>query len=70
HDKGVSSVYRNLNAELPEGIEEGKKVKAGEVIGTVGESALIEIAEPAHLHFELWMNGDCVNAEKEIEHME
>lgn len=70
HDKGVSSVYRNLNTELPKGIEEGKKVKAGEVIGTVGESALIEIAEPTHLHFELWMNGDCVNAEKEIEYME
>jgi murein DD-endopeptidase MepM/ murein hydrolase activator NlpD len=31
-----------------------QKVRQGEVISSIGDTALFEIAEPAHLHFEVW----------------
>ncbi|MBQ3195047.1 MAG: M23 family metallopeptidase [Clostridia bacterium] len=66
HEAGVTSVYKNLSSVLPKGIEAGVKVSAGQVIGTVGDTAILEIADAPHLHFELWMNGDSINAEREI----
>ncbi len=66
HEAGVSSLYQNLSAELPTGIKVGAAVKAGDVIGTVGDTAILEIADAPHLHFELWMNGDSIDAEREI----
>ena len=39
----------------------GDTVKSGEVLGAVGESALIEIAEEPHLHFALSVAGKSVN---------
>ncbi len=64
HDAGIVSVYRNLAKEVL--VEVGAELKAGDSIGTVGETALLEIADKPHLHFELWMNGECINAETEI----
>lgn len=66
HEAGVTSVYKNLSETLPDGITVGAEVSTGDVIGTVGQSAIVEIADPSHLHFELWMNGELINAEKEI----
>ena len=66
HEGGVVSVYKNLEKELPQGVAVGVGVKAGDTIGTVGESAIVEIADLPHLHFELWANGECINAEQEI----
>lgn len=57
HDGGGVSVYKNLDPELPESVTVGKKVSSGQAIGKVGESALLEIAEEPHLHFELSVNG-------------
>ena len=57
HGDGLLSCYRNLSDEFADGIKEGATVYAGQKIGTVGESALIEISDDAHLHFELELNG-------------
>lgn len=57
HGDGLLSHYQNLSEILADGIEEGATVYAGQVIGTVGESAIVEIAEEPHLHFELELNG-------------
>ena len=57
HSGGAQSVYKNLSPETPEDITVGTVVKAGTVIGSVGESALAEIAEESHLHYELLING-------------
>lgn len=57
HGEGVISIYRNLAPELAEGIEVGVEVKSGDAIGTVGESALCELADEAHLHFEMTLAG-------------
>ena len=57
HGDGLISCYRNLSDEFADGISEGATVYAGQKIGTVGESALIEISDDAHLHFELELDG-------------
>lgn len=66
HKAGLVSVYKNLAPILAGNLSVGDAVNAGDEIGAVGESAIAEIADPPHLHFEVWMNGDIVDAEKEI----
>ena len=57
HGGDSYTIYKNLTAEHPEGIVVGATVKAGDVIGTVGESAMVEIAEEPHLHLEMTVAG-------------
>ena len=57
HKNGVISIYRNLAPELAQGIAVGAQVKSGDAIGQVGESALCELADEAHLHFEMTQAG-------------
>ena len=54
--EGVT-IYKNLAVELADGIKEGAKVIAGQVIGTVGDSAMVELAEEPHLHLEMTVAG-------------
>ena len=61
HDGDAVSVYKNLNLTLPDGIEAGVEVKAGEAIGYVGDTAMVELADEPHLHFELTVAGIQVN---------
>ena len=51
------TIYKNLSATPAEGIEVGSVVKAGDALGTVGESAMVEIGEEPHLHVEMTVNG-------------
>ncbi|MBQ4066608.1 MAG: M23 family metallopeptidase [Clostridia bacterium] len=57
HAGGAVSVYKNLCEDIPDGIEAGLAVDAGRIIGSVGNTALIELAEESHLHLELYING-------------
>jgi len=57
HSGDSVTVYKNLANTLPEGIEEGAKIKAGQQIASVGESAMTEVAEEPHLHFEMTVGG-------------
>ena len=59
HADGYTSHYCNL-AETA-AVAAGETVKAGQVIGTVGATALIEVAEEPHLHFEVYHNGEPVD---------
>ena len=59
HDGDAMTVYQNLADEIP--VSAGERVKRGEVIGAVGESAMIEIAEEPHLHFEIFVGSDRVD---------
>ena len=61
HSGGAKSVYKNLAPTGADGIAAGAAVKAGTVLGAVGESALAEIAESSHLHYELEIDGVRVN---------
>ncbi len=59
HFNGLKTVYANLaNGDM---VTPNQKVKQGEVIGSVGNTAVFESAEPAHLHFEVLKNNKNVN---------
>ena len=57
HSGNAYTIYKNLSAELPENVVVGAAVKAGDVIGTVGESAMVELADEPHLHVEMTVGG-------------
>jgi murein DD-endopeptidase MepM/ murein hydrolase activator NlpD len=61
HAGGYVTVYKNLQTKLPEGTSEGAHVTAGDVIGYVGDTALVEISEGPHVHFEMYKDDECVN---------
>ncbi len=64
HSGDAVSTYRNLAPEMPEGIVAGCAVYAGQVIAAIGESALIEVADEPHLHYELSVSGSAVNPQE------
>lgn len=51
HTDGFQTVYANLLTS--EFVVEGEKVEKGQSIGTVGNTAVFEIADEPHLHFEI-----------------
>lgn len=51
HGNGFQTVYSNLLTS--EFVVEGEKVEKGQSLGTVGNTAAFEIADEAHLHFEI-----------------
>jgi murein DD-endopeptidase MepM/ murein hydrolase activator NlpD len=60
HSDTHKSVYSNLNAESVS-VAVGDTVACGAVIGTVGDSAISELADEPHLHFEMFVSGVSVN---------
>jgi murein DD-endopeptidase MepM/ murein hydrolase activator NlpD len=61
HGGDAYTIYKNLATTLAESCVVGKQVRAGDVIGTVGESAANEVAEEPHLHLEMTVGGLQVN---------
>ncbi len=61
HSGDALTVYKNLGETLPEGIAEGVSVHSGQLIAMVGASAMVEIAEEPHLHFEMTVGGLAVD---------
>ena len=59
-DKTVS-VYKNLAKDLASGISENASVSAGQQLGVVGDTAIIELADEPHLHFEMTVGGISVD---------
>ena len=59
HRNGFKSIYSNLLTS--EFITEGETVEKGQTIATVGETSSFEIADEAHLHFEMIKDGEYVN---------
>lgn len=53
HSGNCYTIYKNLAKTLPDGIAEGVSVRAGQLIASVGDSAMVEVAEEPHLHFEM-----------------
>lgn len=51
HANGFQTVYSNLLTS--EFVVEGEKVEKGQSLGTVGNTAVFEIADEPHLHFEI-----------------
>ena len=56
HDDGYQTIYSNLLTT--EFVVEGEKVKQGQSIGTVGNTAIFEISDESHLHFEILKDSE------------
>ena len=65
HPEGYETCYANL-AAMP-AVSAGMKVTAGDTIGSVGESALLESASASHLHFSVRQNGESIDPVKFID---
>lgn len=61
HTGESETVYRNLSLTVADGIAVGSSVKAGQLIGAVGDGAVLELADEPHLHFEMKINGEEVD---------
>lgn len=59
HPDGMQTVYANL-ADVAY-VLAGEDVEQGQIIGTVGKTALAESGEAAHLHFAMQCSGVTVN---------
>lgn len=59
HSGGIKSVYSNLTGTQM--VKVGKDLKKGDPIGMVGDSAICETADEAHLHFEMIKDGEYVD---------
>ena len=59
HDGGYTTRYQNL-AAMPT-VSVGQRVTAGQTIGAVGATAILEIAQEPHLHFAVTCNGESVD---------
>ncbi len=55
HANSRTTVYANLNSDVR--VKAGDRLNAGDVIGTVGTSAISECALPPHLHFAIYVDG-------------
>ena len=56
NEKTFTTIYCGLQ-KTADGMIPGKEVKAGDIIGSVGEDIFCEKAQGAHLHFELFENN-------------
>ena len=61
HGNGLKTVYANLASD--DMVSPNQKVKQGDIIGCVGNTASFESAEQPHLHFEVLKNNEPVNPE-------
>ena len=57
HKDDTVSIYKNLAPALSEGITAGTAVKQGQQLGIVGDTAVVEMADEPHLHFEMTVGG-------------
>ena len=57
HNGDCLTVYKNLATELAENLTVGAEVQQGQLLGYVGDTAIIEIAEEPHLHMEMTVKG-------------
>ena len=55
HQNGRTTLYANLGEDVR--VKVGDRVNAGDVLGTVGTSAISECALPPHLHFAISVDG-------------
>lgn len=61
HSGGVVTKYKGLSEESMTMCSVGDTVSRGQLIGTSGDTALIESAEEDHVHFEMTINGKAEN---------
>lgn len=64
HANDRTTVYANLGENVR--VKVGDRLNAGDVVGTVGTSAISECALPAHLHFAVLVDGKAKDPAKYV----
>lgn len=59
HGNGYQTMYMGLNVNVS--VKKDQQVEIGTVLGSVGETAEIEIAEEPHLHFAMKKDGEWID---------
>ena len=57
HAGDCVTVYKNLAKDMAEGLTVGSTVLQGQLLGQVGDTAMIEVAQDPHLHMEMTVKG-------------
>ena len=57
HSGECLTVYKNLASDMAQGITVGADVQSGQLLGYVGDSAQMELADEPHLHMEMTVKG-------------
>lgn len=65
HQNGYKTVYANLDENTA--VKKGDEVAEGDVIGTVGNTALGDATDLPHLHFEITKDGENINPKEYME---
>lgn len=65
HKGGYQTTYANLQKDPK--VSEGASVSAGQIIGAVGSTAVVESAQPSHLHFSVTKDGKTMNPNEFLE---
>lgn len=65
HPEGYATHYANL-AAMPT-VSVGQTVTVGQIIGSVGETALLEAGEASHLHFAVYCFGEYTDPAEFVE---
>ena len=61
HADGYTSYYANLSEDTA--VTVGQSVQAGDLLGTVGDTAAVELAQDSHLHFAVYQYETPVDPE-------
>ena len=59
HNNGYKSAYSNLNENVK--VNANDKVKKGQQIGTIGNTAIGEIKDEPHLHFAMYKDDESID---------
>lgn len=59
HSGGYTTYYSGLKPEVS--VKKGQTVAVGEAMGSVGNTAEIEIGEESHLHFAMQLDGEWID---------
>lgn len=65
HENGLVTVYNSI--EAGDNIVVGKKIKQGDVIGKISDNNKQEYKDGAHLHFEVYENGEKIDPYKYLD---
>ena len=64
HANNRRTLYANLGEDIR--VKVGDRLNAGDVVGTVGTSAISECAEKPHLHFAVYVDGTAKDPQKYV----
>ena len=61
-------IYGNLDKEVE--VTKNQQVKKGQALGKVGNTAMFEIEDDPHIHFEVWRDDEPVDPKKYLDNLE